>query len=206
MKWCETDLIARDTAVESVPLDLVRAQVRSTVSTENELLRHFRGAAEATFERLYGATVGKVTRFATYPKWPTDEDPILLPHPPLISVDEVTYYDADGAEQTLATPNDRFLITTPPNRPARLYVAPDDDPLPNLQERPEAIRIEYTAGYASSAAVPPNIKQGLLWLIALMWLTRNPKTYDGESSTIGERPSLPRAVRDVWAPFKVFSV
>lgn len=72
---------------------------------------------------------------------------------PLISVDSVTYFDADDTEQTLSS----TLY--------RVYPAPDgfevelkpDATIPVTSQRKDAVKITFTAGFGDGTAVPEPI-------------------------------------------------
>lgn len=109
-----------------------------------------------------------------------------LLRPPVLSIDAVTYIDADGDEQTV--------------EPDSYYVVPSDTPrfyfisgysLPTMHERPDAFRIDYVAGYPPgeppedfdpdsdppqhlAANVPGPLKEAIKFTLRLMYLDMTP--------------------------------
>jgi len=91
-------------------------------------------------------------------------DKILLPRPPLISVDEVTYLDGDGVAQTLAS--SVYQVDTF-SQPGGLLLAYNQS-WPTTRDQAQAITIEFTVGYEAADDVPENLKHGLK-MLAGMW-------------------------------------
>jgi len=97
-------------------------------------------------------------------------DAIVLPRPPLVSVSSVKYYDVNGDQQTLAT--DQYQVASQ-SEPARIVPAPGCT-WPSTQERLEAVEVNYTAGYANAASVPPGLKLAVMMLVNHWYRTREP--------------------------------
>ena len=90
--------------------------------------------------------------------------PIELPYPPIQTVDEITYYDVNGDEQTLSD----YQLVAGPQVPAKLYPARAGGLVwPVTQtDRVDAVTIDFTAGYGDTAdSVPAKAKQWLLLLV-----------------------------------------
>lgn len=88
---------------------------------------------------------------------------VRMPRPPLISVDLVQYYGTEQGEMplsytTLATTEYQVDANTEPGRlaPAPFRVWPQTSPLAMA-----AVKITYTAGWATAAAVPARLKQAI---------------------------------------------
>ncbi len=118
---------------------------------------------------------------------------LALPRPPLISVESVTTFDADGAASLWAPAAyfvDRAAV---PGRIVRLRGAPW--PMPG---RPlGGIEIAFTAGYGDADAVPAALRQAILLLVAHWFENREPVP----PRTIGT--PVPAAVYGLLAPFRV---
>lgn len=92
-----------------------------------------------------------------------------LPYPPLISVESITYIDSAGAQQTMSSTLYDVLAWCEPG----VVVQAADQSWPSYDDAPDAIRIDYTAGYqtvgspedadAFRAGVPDLLK---LWIQA----------------------------------------
>jgi len=85
---------------------------------------------------------------------------ILIPLPPLQTIDEVRYFDAASAEQ----PFD--YVVDMDSAPARMWPA---GAWPTGLQSPMGVEIDFTAGYAE---VPAAIKHGLLLLIGAWYENR----------------------------------
>lgn len=91
---------------------------------------------------------------------------IDLPKPKLVSVQSVTYLDANGVRQTLA--NTEYQVVT-----SELigYIKPAyGKTWPACRVQPESVQITFTAGYgASASSVPQSIKDWMLMAINTMY-------------------------------------
>jgi len=103
----------------------------------------------------------------TLDAWPS-ADVIELPRPPLISVQSVKYLDQDGTLQTLDSSRYTVDTTSEPGRLAPAW----GDAWPSTRDDLNAVRVEYTAGYANAAAVPQPIKAWMLLAIATWYAQR----------------------------------
>ena len=85
-----------------------------------------------------------------------------LPLAPVQSIDEITYYDDNGDEQTWASSNYRLQVDG-----KGPYVEVDEAAsYPTIDRRDDAVTVSFIAGYgASSTDVPPAIIQAAKMLI-----------------------------------------
>jgi uncharacterized phiE125 gp8 family phage protein len=99
---------------------------------------------------------------------------------PLIEVTAVKYYDIDGALQTDTLSNYEITGTDFTTR-----IGPKSGfNWPVTQDRADAIRIEYTAGYgATSASVPETLRHAMMLLIG-HWYDNRENTMMDELSNI----------------------
>jgi uncharacterized phiE125 gp8 family phage protein len=116
-----------------------------------------------------------------------------LPRPPLISVETVKTFDADGVG-SVWDPAAYFVDrATVPGRIVRLRGAPW--PIPG---RPlGGLEIAFTAGYGDAATVPAALRQAILLLVAHWFENREPVP----PRTIGT--PVPAAVYGLLAPYRV---
>lgn len=98
-----------------------------------------------------------------YAGWPVGE--VRLIRQPVIAISSVTYFDGDGAEQTVAANNFRLLESDA----AKALEWDDDFTCPTLDNRSDAVRITYTAGYSTIANVPDQAKQAIILTLRLLW-------------------------------------
>jgi uncharacterized phiE125 gp8 family phage protein len=128
------------------------------------------------------------------PCWWSGACPLRLPLAPVQSVDEITYLDTDGVEQTLATSVYRFDDN--PSSPA-IWLAYNQS-WPSFRWQSDGIRITFTAGPDAGASPPPVLDEpivtGMLLLIA--HLDRN---RDADDQLVD---GMPTAVRNLWQPYR----
>lgn len=74
---------------------------------------------------------------------------IIVPRPPLQAVDHIEYVDPDGVTQIL----DPTYLVDAASEPARIF-PPHGEAWPATRDTPNAVRVEYTAGYGDASAVP----------------------------------------------------
>jgi uncharacterized phiE125 gp8 family phage protein len=86
---------------------------------------------------------------------------IHLMRSPLLAVSSVQYYDGDGTLQTLNAAN---YVTDATMEPGRVAPAAGFS-WPATQSRPGAVRINYTAGYATAAAMPASVIHAMRLLV-----------------------------------------
>lgn len=116
-----------------------------------------------------------------------------LPLAPVQSVSQVTYYDADNAQQTLAS-SVYALLTDAVG--SYVTLAPNQD-WPTTYRRPDAVSVTYVAGYGGATDVPQAIKQAMLLMISHWYENR-------EAATVGViASSLPMAVDALLTPYRV---
>lgn len=96
-------------------------------------------------------------------RWPYEVAPfsICLMRSPLIAISSIQYYDPEGTLQTLSSSEYTYDTTMEPGR-----VAPVDAWPATQLTRPGAVRITYTAGYASKAVIPSPMLHAMRMLIA----------------------------------------
>jgi uncharacterized phiE125 gp8 family phage protein len=163
------------------PLDLqyVRKHVRAVTDVEDDLLEGMVLAARDYWEEQTGRSIMQ-TVFDYWldgfpmPAW-SAQTRILLPKPPLVSVESVAYTDSGGTDQEFtdgASPATNLYVV---GKPVGLYASPgwvvpasgEVWPIPEFS--PGAVRIRFTAGYAETAdEVPAIIKAQLLMLVGAM--------------------------------------
>lgn len=119
------------------------------------LIRKAYAAVEADTGRCLLATTLK-TRYDRFPegaRWGRSHDALGLPRSPLRSVESITYVDTDGATQTLDAADYQVVKHRLPPQVVPAFGAS----WPATRDQPEAVTVEYIAGYAASytaGAVP----------------------------------------------------
>lgn len=121
---------------------------------------------------------------------------IELPLPPLQSVDSIIYTDGQGAEQTFDAAN--WTAYGVGDRAPGGVALLQDAHWPIAKNTPEAVRIQFTAGYgANSADVPAPIRSAVKMLVAAAYEQREGYSVDYE---VQANPAL----MDRLGPFVVY--
>lgn len=120
------------------------------------LIKAARMTAEKVLNRaLLNRTL--VTRFDAF------ADRMELPLPPLQSVTSVTYLDADGAEQTLATSVYKVVTYDTVGRIELAY----DQTWPTTRAETGAVTVTHVSGYGTTIAdVPDHFRMAMLHMVA----------------------------------------
>lgn len=155
-------------AAEIIPaltMEEARAQLRVTPTFGTSPPSHpedplIRSAVLAAMGELEGPT-GWLGRVLTTQQWrmtlPAFRDGLMvIPLPPLQSVDAITYLDKDGVEQTMDTGDYRAVPTM---RAGYVELAHGKSWPSAGQARSDAIGVTFTAGYGNAEDVPELLRQ-----------------------------------------------
>lgn len=152
-------------AEEPLTLAETRAHLRVEHDADDQLISGLITAARQAAETRTGRALVSQKWRSTFDLWPLE---LTLSPAPLISVEAVTYLDADGVRQTLA-PSSYLVITDT----LQGYICPAYGAAwPSHRTEPGSIRIDYTAGYGNASAVPQAIKVWMLMLIGTWYAQR----------------------------------
>lgn len=177
------------------PVTLAEAKLHLRVDGNDEdayitgLITVARMAAEDRLERSLVNTPWRVALdgFA---------DAITLPMPPIVSVQSLKYWDADGVQQTLAGTG---YVLDAASEPGRLVPAPGQAWPATQSGRVNAVEVNYTAGYGPTGSdVPAPVRHWMLLALGDMYANR-------ERSA--ERPSVPQSFADgLLDPYRLWGV
>ncbi len=142
------------TAPASEPITTAEAKtaLRIDTSDQDTLIAAFITAAREQCEQHTGRALLTQTWERTLDAFPDNE--IRLGWPPIIAITSVKYIDVDGVEQTLAA---NVYTLDNDTEPGWLLLA-DGQSWPATSDVANAVRVRFTAGYASAAAVPQSLK------------------------------------------------
>ncbi len=142
-------------ALEPVSLEEAKRRIRvgSDVTSEDEDISASIAAARRAVERETGRALITQTWEGRLDGFPGGME-IPLPYPPLQSVSSVQYVDTDGNLQTLAT-TEYTVDTTGVS--GRIFLQWGKS-WPWTRAEPNAVRIQFKAGYGPAAAVPEDLR------------------------------------------------
>ena len=153
--------------VEPVALSEAKANLRVDHSDDDTLITACRDAARVYTEKILGKSLLSQVRKVTYEANHIPNNGIVnIPFGPLISIDSVKYYNSSDVLTTVST--DDYTTDLLGDR-----LKFDD--LPNLEDRPNALEINYTAGYGTASTdVPTPIIQAVKFLTNHLYEQRVP--------------------------------
>ncbi len=155
-------------AVDPVSLVEAKAHMRVVSTMDDDSIRMYLGAA---VDLLDGPT-GLLGRAICTQTWawvtPAFDSQMRLPIGQASAIVSVQYLDTAGAAQTLSSANyylahdalGPYLKNTPTGS------------WPSLIDRDDAVTITFTAGFGDAAAVPRNLKAGIMMLASHLYENR----------------------------------
>lgn len=170
-------------AEEPVTLTEAKNHLRVDLSDDDSLISALIVAAREHAEAITRRAFITQTLKLSLDAFPANNGPIYVPMPPLQSVNSLKYFDTDGMEQTLTEGTD-FLVDNE-SEPGRITPAPDTG-WPATQNRPNAVSVEFVAGFGDASKVPQGIKQAILLMVGHWYENREAVTMQGNNA--GELP------------------
>lgn len=167
-------------ATTPVTLTEVKDQLRVEHTDDDTLINRLISVAVA-YTDVQGA-LGHAMITQKWGQWVNSTPPqtVKLLLGPLIAVTAVKYYDANGTLQTDTLSNYEIFGTE-----FSSTIGPKEGfAWPVTQDRPDAIRIEYTIGYGSAATdIPETLRHALMMLIG-HWYDNRETTMMDELSNV----------------------
>jgi uncharacterized phiE125 gp8 family phage protein len=197
----------RTTAPAAAPITLAEAKSH---------LRVFHAAEDAYIEALIGVATdyvdgrgGALGRALITQSWEYRRDafpwecpecfwgPIVLPFPPLQTVQSVKYIDGAGVLQTLDAAGYAVHTGAAEGEITTAYGAT----WPETRAEPGAVRIAYTCGYgAAASAIPAPIRHAMLLMIGHLYTVRQPMTgIEGAAATC----EIPLTITALLDPYRL---
>lgn len=143
----------RVTPAETMPVDVeyLKSQVLRVADVHEEhsyintiVLAATEAAEQATQRALVPQTWAMV--LDRFPRWE-----IRLERPPVISITSLSYFDEDGAEQSLTVSPAMFRTVDNGHYRKASLIPLANEVWPSTQCRPDAVTVTYRAGYESEA-------------------------------------------------------
>lgn len=157
-------------ANEPVTVEEAKDFLRLDTTDEDYIVDRLILAAREWMEDKAGLVLMTQTRELILDEWP-DADIMEIPCYPIATISSVKYKDEDGTETTWAAAN---YIVDAESIPPRLSLAYSIE-WPTATLLPiNAIRVRFTCGYASAAAIPQRVKQVLMQHVHLNYDHRLP--------------------------------
>lgn len=158
--------------VEPITVEEAMAFIRVDDDEETPIIGSLIKMAREYVELHTGRALIRQTWKATFDSWPRLTRRITLDKLPLISVDSVTYYDADNVAGTVFTDFVSELGDgATPGFIERDFAAE----WPDVYSRKNAISITFKAGYGTTgASVPASLKHAMLLLVSNYYDQRAP--------------------------------
>lgn len=140
------------TAPAGEPFDFteIKNHTRIDNDTEDDVLRTYMLAAIDYVENF----TWRVLRVTTFTGFLDDWDDVEIHKTPVTSITSVKYFDENDVQQTLPTTDFRVNLKVIP-----ATITFDEEP--TLFDKPNAIEIEYIAGYAGLEDIPNALRVGL---------------------------------------------
>ncbi len=153
---------------EAVSLEQVSAHVRVDSTDDQEYIIGLISVARELVDSITGrvsiTSEWKLTASTWSDLLDRSKDTAKIYRTPLISVDSVKYYPADKGAQVTMSSSDYRVITG--YEPGLIQFKTD---LPALDDRPDAIQIEFAAGYTHSDMTPAIHKHAQKVIVADMY-------------------------------------
>lgn len=170
----------------SEPITLAEAKLHLRVdgSAEDTLIASLITAARQHVEAATGRSLMPTTWRSSFAAF---ADPLEIPVAPLRSISSVEAYGATGSLATVSP--SIYLVTTPSGPQAQrgaLHLNAGSY-WPDLATRPDAVRVQYVAGYADAASVPGPLKSAILLVLTDLFENRAGAM---ETTRIGTNPAV----------------
>lgn len=167
-------------ASEPVTVDEVKLSQRVDHDADDDMIESMILAARERCEGITGRAIAETEWALTLDAWPAGGGCVYLPRPPLVSVDEIVYYDLKGTAQTMTADDFRLMDATD----EMACIAPVSEVWPVTEKRPDAVRITYTSGHD---VCPESLRRWIILAAGDMYANR-------EASS--DRPAQPQGFAD----------
>lgn len=155
-------------AVEPVTLLEAKAHLRIIGTDDDAYLAAIIPAAREAVENLTGRAIISTTFTMTLDAFPCDSI-IELPRNPVSAVSSVKYYNGSGV---LTTFDAASYLTDASSEPGRIILK-DGYTWPQTWNNPQAVQIEFVAGYGDAGSdAPPSFRHAILLFLDHLYANR----------------------------------
>ena len=140
------------------------------IATAREMIENFTGRTLLRTSWLLSSDTWTGEGYHAYNQnylHPASGYEVLLDRSPLVSVEYVKYWPADGTAQVTLDSSAYNIIAA--TTPGRLQLI---DAAPALAFRADAVQIAFTAGLATAELVPRTLRHAILLLVATLYENR----------------------------------
>lgn len=165
-------------------------RVDDDITNDDSLIRSFIKAARQKAETYTRRQLITATYELHLDAFPYTISP---PRPPLIDVTSITYWDADGVEQTVPSDDYQVDVASTVGR-----IRPNiDKSWPSTYGEMGDVVVEYIAGYGGRDQVPDQIKSAILLIVGHLYEHR-------ETVIVGTGAvPLPEGANDLLYPYRI---
>lgn len=192
-------------ASEPVSLEEAKAFLRVDYPTDNLLIESLISAAREFVERYTRRALITQTRAEVLEAWPTAINayaaPVELSSGPVSAIDSITYVAADEASTVLSSAV--YSLYSPSRDRLPMVLASYRSSWPTVLTGPNAIKIQYVAGWVTAAAVPAPLRQAILRHASWCYTNREPATFGAFPE--GSQGVMERAIERSLVDFRLFS-
>jgi uncharacterized phiE125 gp8 family phage protein len=179
-------------ATEPVTVAEAKAHLRIDASDEDTLIASLILTSRLHLETALGLALITQGWRLLLDRWPLTKD-LEIPLRPLVSIDAVRVYPAEGAATVIDADNYLADTDSVPPRLVRTGVI-----WPQPGKAANGVEIDFTAGYGAAASdVPTPLRQALLLLVAHWYENREPIAVGAPET------AMPGAVSELVAPYRM---
>jgi len=162
---------------EPVTLELASEHLRVDSDDDVAYIEGLLAVAREYVDSVTGRVCGESAWKLIAPTWCSltggySVDTFSLYRTPLVSVESIKYYAPGSATLTTISSGDYLVIIG--SEPGMVKIT---SALPAVDDRPDAIQIEFTAGYTTAELAPAVLKHAVKMLVAHLYEQRLPVAF-----------------------------
>lgn len=189
-----SESVITPSSVSPVDIDYVKKHLKSIGSADDVLIASWILASAAYFEEQTGRQLMTTVREYWLDEFPSTNQKIEIPRPPLRSVQSVEYVDANGDVLSFTDGGSPEGLAYDVKAPAGPYARPGwvvpkyGGVWPVARFEPGTVRIQFTAGYGDSADDLPDLVKAALLLLVGQFDQFRSETHMAERGALARLP------------------